>query len=339
METKTASKFKRKSISQNSFGNRTKTKNCFERQFRLSDLDVTNHFTDLPNSNSLLFQLNEIYNPTFNPNKLIQSHLLSDELLKGLQSTFNTNPLHFGIADDYVLVAEELKYDVYQFELKPFFKLRYKAPILFDAFMYFVHSSKIEIIDNKNTKFFDEYVNEIFMDKATDTSETLTERKSFLKAIESIKISEKIIKNSKSKKTKKTILKELANYKPHNKTYILLKECLLNWLELDFSFINNYPYDYYTKEEKNTYEDDEDDENDDSIDLSDVIVFAYNDNQHVTAEINEMRTLVFNNSKGISPPCWLITKEKAETNIKIQIEKFETFATEYLALTDLMNVI
>lgn len=321
------------------------------KQFRLSDINVCNRFQSLPQCNELLFELNVIHNPLFDPKKTIKAEFLTDELLKGLGKTFNVNPLHFEVLEDLIVVHHYLDYDIYEFDIKPFFKLQKKAPILFNAFLFFAKHSNIAFLDTLNTQFLNENTLDILVDFAND-AETKKEKQKHKIAIESVKQTKDdldfLLKSLPDDKY--IFIRALQNYKPKNKIFIFLKEVLLEWIDLRFAFIVNYPAEHYTthqpknEEDENNDDDYNDDDYNDDEDISlceiaDRLVFKYNANEVVAYFIDSERQDFFNNCGTTATPCWLITKNAVELEKKENITRFSNFYDEFSTIIDLLETL
>ena len=343
METKTLQPTREKQSFRRNLWSRKSEPIVTNKQFRLSDIDTKTRFLNLPHCNQLLFELNKIHNSFFNEQKPILKDHLTDELLKGLGTFFNVTPLSFEIEEDFIIVNSSLSFDIYDFDVKPFFKLKYKAPILFNAFIYFIKNSKISFLDNCKNKFLDEDCIQVFKDLIVD-SETKKEKKEYRNAIKSIEKSKITIAFllEEMQDDEGSIVKSLQNYKPKNKTYLLIKDAILKWLDYDFSFITQYPRQFYNEHINEEDEEDDDDYSDDLqvLEMYDRISFQYNSNTVVSDSINMERESFFNDCGEVASPCWIIGKEKEiDTSTRDSVRDFNFFSEEYFNIIDLLNVL
>ena len=317
---------------------------CFStnKKLRLSDIDTSNKIEVLSKEkNSLLFDLNILYNKDFDFNEKIVPSKISDVLVNGLCNHFDIKYNSMNIFKDLIVVEERLQHDLYQLEIKSFFKLKKKAKPLFDVFCYFVQASPFMIIDiNENTLLNDytlDVMKELIKDKSTDN------RKELKEAVKEYNRNKTFLKTFTTTLTEEQAKQILSSYKPKNDVLKEVKSSLLNWIDTDFSFIFCYPFQFYSNQcFRNKIEniDNEEDEDcdDDYYDFSDFIYFKYSNNQNIESEITDRFNDIFNNYE-ITTPCWIINKEKEDSNINKSIKAFEFFVNDLLRINELLELI
>lgn len=353
MESRAVSITKRKLSRKSQFRQFKERKNTTtSNRLRLSDINVKTRLKSISkDTNQLLFDMNSIYNKNFNPNQQILAKDLTNVLLNGITESFNLKNESVYIDSDCIVVKECLKHDMYQLPIKPFFKLKKRAPILFDAFVFFISNCTIPIIDSKSSDsvllndFTIEHLTCLLEDKISKE-----EKQHIKEGISSFMKTKKISDNFSVKMTKKKIIKQLKSYNPKKEIFIFLKETFLKWLDLDFSFINTYPFEYFDDEKFKKHIDknfsDEDDESEyylddyetEFYDFNEFIFFQYNDNECINSEINDAFSNIYNNYQ-ITTPCWFINKEQENSHIKKSIFEFENFSEEYFIIIELLKAL
>ena len=139
------------------------------KRLRLSDIKVKSNVECLPfEMNELLFNLNVTYNEKFDFNKKIEFKNLSNELVKELCKRFDLKLNAINITANQLVIEEHFKYDVYEMKLKPFVKLKYKSPVLFNAFCFFVSNAPMQIIDKGENEIYNDYTIECLTERMED---------------------------------------------------------------------------------------------------------------------------------------------------------------------------
>lgn len=318
------------------------------KRFRLSDLnsEIKEKVFNLSyNHQKLLFDLNIKYNTNFNPNKEIRQEDLNTELVEQLCNCFKVSPNDLGLAQDKIVIEQNIEHDLYIFDVKPFFKLKRKAPLLFQLYKFFVSKTPFVVCgDNKENEVYDICYYDLEMRK-DDESETKSDRKLFEKAFQTLKKDKEIVKELEN--YDEDILEKIKEYNPSNKHLKRIKETLLQWIELNFSPLYSYPYEYYNDEEffkkingSNEDEDyDDEDYDDDEIkDFTDYIFFCYNDNKIVRQNIVENFQSICENHS-FTTPCWIIDRKEEQTLIREEIKRFDEFSEQYYSIIELLKKI
>lgn len=303
------------------------------KRFRLSDLnsEVKERVINLSYKNQkLLFDLNVKYNTNFNPNKEIRQEDLNTELVEQLCNCFKVSPNHLGLAQDKIVIEQNIEHDLYIFDVKPFFKLKRKAPLLFELYKFFIAQTPFFVCGSNN------YV-EIYDISYPD----LEMRKDDLeKAYQSLKKDKEIAKQLQN--YDENILNKIKKYTPSNKNFKLIKETLLQWIELNFSPLYSYPYEYYNDEKffkKINGSNEDDDYDDDEIkDFTDYIFFCYNENKIVRQNMLENFQSIYENHS-FTTPCWIIDRKKEQTLVREDIKRFDAFSKEYYSIIELIKEI
>jgi hypothetical protein len=319
------------------------------KRLRLSDIEVRTKVINLPYQyQKLFFDLNVKYNPDFNPNMQIALSDLSTELVNQFCECFKVSLYSLGLAQDKIVVEQDVIHDMYIFDVKPFFKLKRKAPLLFELYKYFVARTPFNVCgDNNDTEVYDscEFCLE---DRKDDTSETVAERRKFKTAYQSLEKDKQIA--AEMKIYQKDILEKIKEYHPSNKSLQTIKEALLKWIEFDFTALYDYPYQYYSSDDyfnkiKASEEDyDLDSEGDyfdydnDIKDFTNFIFFCYNENKIVKSMIHENFADIFNNVY-ITSPCWTIDLEYEQRQSRENIIQFDRFSVDYFDIIELLETL
>lgn len=329
METITLQHPKRQSSNVPRFGNATNRTHPPKRTaFRISDLDVSDTLFPLDEqSNQLLFQIVSIYIPDFDTEVLIGPHLISDYLIKAIVLHFDIDNLKsIAIGEDKLVVLQSLEHDFYMFDFSPFLSLRYRSPKLYECFCTFLKCFKLPFVEAQETQYF-------FMDYFECILDGMSKRdqereKSYfaqaVKAIDHIK---------EGKMTLGESIAQLNQYRPTNKVYGDIKAFLLEWSGIEFNFQSSAPYEYYDAEEdigeleKNIGE---------RIDVYDRISMLCNKGAGFLRCLNQSLQDDYSNSYSLSP-CWTITKEHAQTDVRNQISDFERFSKEFYTLVSALE--
>lgn len=312
-------------------GNYSRRKNISaSKRFRLSDIAVDNKVECLPfEMNKLLFNLNLKYNANFDITKQIKYSDLSNELIRELQNRFeiDLNRINISTENNHIVIDEHLKYDMYDFEIKPFLKLEKKAPALYEAFIFFMRSVPFVILDEAETLLLDNMTIE-WLEILIDENSSKKEKNIYRKAIKEYKQNISFLKGLKSNYNKEEVKNILIQYKPKKQLYKEIKLALLNWLEIDFSFYNAYPYQYYSNlnyqqniEEQGSFEE--------CYDFAEFIYFSYTSNETLLAEVKQRFEDIYNNNE-ITNPCWLINLEEEQSFVNKSIKEFENFTIQYI---------
>ncbi len=290
--------------------------------------------------NKLLFDLNVAHNSNFDITKEIQYKNLSTVLVGSLCERFDVKLNAPNIADTQIIIEENLKHDLYQFDINPFLKLKTTSPILFESFVFFIRNTPFSIIDEGNTELLNDFTIECLKEMASDKIPS-TEKKEYRKAIKEYTSNMSFLKGLKSNKDREVVLKELNDYKPKKEVFKLIKEVLLSWLVLDFSFCYAYPFQYYSDLKFKTHIDGEEDEEEpyenETYDFFDYINFIYTKNETLHNEINSRFEDIYSNFQ-ITNPCWLINLDEEQSHIQKSVRAFETFADEYFEISKLLKI-
>ncbi|WP_291960157.1 hypothetical protein [Maribacter sp.] len=329
METITLQHPKRQSKNVPRFGNGTVRAHKVKRAaFRLSDLDVSDTIALLDNeSNDLLFQIATHYIPRFDTETLIAPDQLTDHLLNAIAQHFNIdNPKSIAVGEDRLVVLDSLEHDFYMFDFSTFTSLRYRSPKLYECFCTLLRGLKLPFVEAEETQYFYMDYFEFILDGMSKRDQE-SEKRHFQKAvrtIDHIKEGEMTLRES---------ISQLNNYKPTNKVYANIKTFLLEWSGTQFTFSNSAPYEYY--------ESDEDIEQfDKSIeqrtDVYDRIGMFCSKGASFNRSFNQSMQEDFNNSYLLNP-CWTITIESAQIDLRDEISDFKRFSTEFYRLVSALE--
>jgi hypothetical protein len=321
------------------------TPNQYPKRLRLSDIEVKTKVINLPYQyQKLFFDLNVKYNPDFNPNMQIALNDLSTELVNQFCECFKVCPNSLGLAQDKIIIAQDVEHHLYIFNMKVFFKLKNKAPLLFELYKYFVARTPFAVCGDNNYNEIYDFCESDLEYRIDDLSETVKDRRDYKRAYESLKKDKGIIKQLKL--YDEAILEKIKEYHPSNKSLQTIKEALLKWIEFDFTALYDYPYQYYSSNDYfnriNASEEDCEDnyfDNEDEIkDFTNFIFFCYNDNKIVIDMIKENFENIFNNHY-LTTPCWTVDMEKERSQSRVNIEKFDQFAVEYFDIIEILETL
>ena len=305
------------------------------KRFRLSDIAVKTKVEKLPfEMNHLLFKLNVAHNSNFDITKEIEYSELSTELVKGLQERFDLKLNRINISETQIVVDEYLKHDLYEFPFKAFLRLEKKAPILYEAFIFFMRKTPLSIIDEGETSLLGDMTME-WLECLSEDKISRKEKTLYKNAIKEYKRNKTFLDGLKSNKTKEEVINLLNQYKPKKELYREIKEALLKWLDLDFSFYHSYPFQYYSEPNfmSQFQNEEEEEEREEIYDFFDFIYFSYTTNESLLSEAKQRFEDIYNNYK-ITNPCWVINLEEEESHIQKSIREFEKFTIEYFKIIE-----
>lgn len=289
------------------------------KRLRFSDINVKNKIAPVQKEiNRLLFKLNVQYNQNFNPNKEICPTQLSDVLIVDLCDHFDIeNPLSLMCDDEKIIVDIALKHDLYHLDLKPFSKLKLRAPVLYHCFYAFVFKSEIGTFDDFEKASL--YENSIFDDEEFCIEFFDANTRKIEEAKKSILKNKKIIDDLKEQNLNiQDCIEALKKYNSKNEKIQRIKNFVLKWCSYDFTFLNNYPVQHYSNfcSEEIYY------------DYQNYICFIHNNNKIVNKMIETNFEDIYNNQI-ITSPCWLISEKENQHYIGKSIKEFEVFVEEY----------
>lgn len=330
METITLQHPKRQSKNVPRFGNATVRAHQVKRTaFRLSDLDVSDTIALLDNeSNDLLFQIATHYIPRFDTETLIAPDQLTDHLLNAIAQHFNIdNPKSIAIGEDRLVVLDSLEHDFYMFDFSAFTSLRYRSPKLYECFCTLIRCLNVPFVEAEETAYFyKDYFD--FILEGMSKRDQESEKKHFQKAVRTI---------DHIKEGKMTLVESIAqlnSYRPTNSVYADVKAFLLEWSGRDFNFYQTAPYEYYDADEdieelqRNIAE---------RTEVYDRISMFCNKGAGFYRCFNQSMQEDFNNSYLLNP-CWTITTESAQTDLRDEISDFKRFSTEFYRLVSLLEI-
>lgn len=282
------------------------------QSFRVSKLNFKPKVAQLDTKSlKLLFALNQIHNQNFNPNQMLNSSEVSGALVNGLKTVipFDNDDFFINLKMQTAVISQSLEFDFYIMQLKPFFKLKYKAPILFEGFKTLVKHLGVPIAEQNDTPYFDE--------EFLTCYDNYTQNRGLKNAYKTVSKKLGLLDNALSKKNS---LNALKTYKPRNPLYIKIKTFLINYIGYNAStFLNNYPLNYFKKEKTEILE------------LFNRCFFCYDTDSKLYNEIINSSVNSYYANYLLDQPCSIIDADSVENNTA-DITYFEDFNISYIEL-------
>ena len=294
------------------------------RRLRLCDIDVAPKVFPLPTKmNRVLMGINLAHGTGLEPDVEVWPEQVSHVLVSALSQHFGIEKGQMTVSGKKVVVTHSLTYDFYLVDFWPFLRLRYRAPKLYTAFASLLVSLAFPFIEDGENRYFAEHYFDWAFDMDAVRARKLVGR--WAKGVRQVKQLRKVAISPKK------ALALLETYHPTKPIYKDIKTFLVDYLPQRFYFHEGYPTEYYTEagEDPKTLAE--------AIYYGEVVevyeriaMYCVQDDFFEEAIHQSMQD--FANNSYLYSPCRTITKKKAETEIRDNIEGFETFNERFMDL-------